>query len=260
MAEVAHLADWDDRVLLLDGDGSGPAAARNIGVEAARGAYIAFLDGDDLFLDTKLERHVSVLEAEPDASFSHTSYERMTAAGATIDVVHSGRFTGDVYPEILLNCPVATPTVLVRSAAIKSERFTESLRVADDTIMWITLARRSKVVGVDAPLTRVRMRESNAFLSADAQVIAWRTIAEVALPADRDLPWRERHSIAARLYAAVATQELARGRRFASSLAFARALAIWPFERQVYRTINSVTRAWVVPKRARLAELLRRRE
>ncbi|TAK50766.1 MAG: glycosyltransferase family 2 protein [Gammaproteobacteria bacterium] len=43
----------------------GISASRNAGVAAARGAWVAFLDADDLWLPERLERHAAVIDAEP---------------------------------------------------------------------------------------------------------------------------------------------------------------------------------------------------
>ncbi len=45
----------------------GMSASRNLGVRHARGTYIAYLDGDDVWLPNKLERQVALLRANPDA-------------------------------------------------------------------------------------------------------------------------------------------------------------------------------------------------
>jgi glycosyltransferase involved in cell wall biosynthesis len=58
-----------DRIRFLEHPGHanrGMSAARNLGIANARGAYVAFLDADDVWLPERLERHVDVLERQPD--------------------------------------------------------------------------------------------------------------------------------------------------------------------------------------------------
>lgn len=52
---IARHMQEDARLILLDGPGRGPAAARNLGIQAARGDWIAILDGDDIMHPRRLE-------------------------------------------------------------------------------------------------------------------------------------------------------------------------------------------------------------
>ena len=49
-----------------DGANHGTGPSRNLGLDHARGEYIAFLDADDVFLPERLARHVAMLEARPE--------------------------------------------------------------------------------------------------------------------------------------------------------------------------------------------------
>src|SRR4029079_1996060 len=46
----------------------GMSASRNLGIEHAKGAYIGFLDADDVWLPQKLEEQVAILRSQPEAS------------------------------------------------------------------------------------------------------------------------------------------------------------------------------------------------
>jgi hypothetical protein len=156
---------------------SGRSSARNRGIDLATGQFIAFLDSDDVFVPTKLERQLREMERHPDVALAHTSYARMDETGRVTEIVRSGRFTGNVFPEILTGCPIATPTVLVRTIALGRDlRFDESVEVGEDIILWSRLAARGPVLGIDKCLSHATYTASSSAACASVQAQAFRNM------------------------------------------------------------------------------------
>ncbi len=66
------LDTYRDRVVVIEEARSGAASARNAGVRAATGSWLAFLDADDIWLPQKLARQAAAWEAQPDADVLFT--------------------------------------------------------------------------------------------------------------------------------------------------------------------------------------------
>jgi hypothetical protein len=171
------VAGVSDRLIYVHQENHGVSSARNHGIRLARGKYIAFLDSDDLFLPTKLEKQVAYMEKNPGVVLSHTSYLRVNADGKHIEPVRSGTFSGHVYPKIIRRCPIATPTVMVHREALgENMRFLETISIGEDVILWIQLARRSAILGIDEPLTKIRIHRGSTAFDLQSQVIGVRNI------------------------------------------------------------------------------------
>ena len=141
----------------------GPAAARNIGIDAAIGDYVAFLDSDDEFLEDKIERQLSQM-VKHNLNISYTSYLRRD--GHTEFIMRLPALTGIVVPLIISNCVIATPTVIIKRSILSdfNLRFNEKLRISEDTCFWLEVAKHFEILLVDEPLTIVNVsRESHAY-------------------------------------------------------------------------------------------------
>jgi glycosyltransferase involved in cell wall biosynthesis len=141
------------RVKLIRQRNSGPAAARNAGWQVARGEYIAFLDSDDLFLPRKVEVQLAAMTAN-NAVFSQTSYSRYWAGVAGTQRQGSGAHNR--FPDIIGGCSIATPTVMLKTSLRDEFQFPEHVRIGEDNILWLKIAARHGVLGIDEALTLVR--------------------------------------------------------------------------------------------------------
>lgn len=126
-------------------------------IAAARGRYIALLDGDDYFTHRKkLQMQVDLLEANPDVGMCYGRSERVDESGVTT-----------IYPEgeclttleaMLRRNPAENCTVVARKALV--ERYYEEIRPAehpewltDDLPMWLWFAANSRYMAIDCPMS-----------------------------------------------------------------------------------------------------------
>ena len=77
----ALLKEYGARVRVIRQANAGQSAARNAGVEAAVGRFVAFLDQDDRWYPSKLAQQVATLNAEPDVVLVHCNYDKMDSSG-----------------------------------------------------------------------------------------------------------------------------------------------------------------------------------
>jgi GT2 family glycosyltransferase len=135
---------FSSRLRYIKQENRGVAAARNAGLHAARGEWVAFLDSDDTWLPTFLEKQTALLDrSNADLVYSDAMlFGDSPAAGQTFMKLQGAG--GEVTTERLLFTKVSlqTSTVLARKEAIvRVGLFNESLRRGQDFELWFRLAK-----------------------------------------------------------------------------------------------------------------------
>lgn len=133
----------DDRLRLVRKPNGGCASSRNAGLAVARGEFVAFLDGDDFWHPRKLERELSVLEADPSADLVFSLSEVVDESGRNLGLMKSGSRRSFDFEDLLVENPVGNGSaVLIRRDALdRAGPFDESLPASSDCDMWLRLAR-----------------------------------------------------------------------------------------------------------------------
>ncbi len=137
--------------------------ARNTGVLASRGAYVAFLDDDDEWLPTKLEQQVAVAKQDPTIGLVTCKGRMVNETGQVVRI--GPQFAGPISFKTLLTdwCCIWSPSgILIRRACFERIGvFDPIYRFANDYEFYFRLARRYRLVRVEEPLFRYTVHSGN---------------------------------------------------------------------------------------------------
>jgi len=185
---AAALAAWPEVKMLRHSRRRGVSAARNTGIRAARGEWLAFLDSDDLWLSEKLARQLAYLEDRPGLMLCQTD-ETWVRRGARVNKPLSHRkVAGRIFLPSLDRCLVSPSAVILPRKLIEAHGgFDETLPAAEDYDLWLRLTWRYEVGLVDEPLVVKRGGHADQ-LSRQWGLDRWRIQALVKLLGEPDLP------------------------------------------------------------------------
>jgi glycosyltransferase involved in cell wall biosynthesis len=135
----------DLRVRVLRQPNGGAAAARNRGIEMARGDLVAFQDSDDEWLPGHLAGHVAMLDDHPEAGvvYSYMTRRRGPTEKLIPDPTTPQR-EGDLSRALLRRNLVGTPTAVVRrQVLLEAGPMDPRLPQLEDWDLWIRVAQRA---------------------------------------------------------------------------------------------------------------------
>jgi GT2 family glycosyltransferase len=182
----------DPRIKILHQENGGPALARNFGISQSTGKYIAFLDGDDLWLPDKLEKHVEHLESSPEVGVSFCRSALIDENSNPLGIYQAITKLEDVtLLDLLCRTPIGNGSVPVMRREVFSDiKFPvqtgkaeqegyfnpdRRLHPSEDVECWLRIAlqTRWKIEGIPEALTLYRVNSRGFSANLVKKLRSW---------------------------------------------------------------------------------------
>lgn len=144
------LAAYGDRIRVICQANSGVSAARNAGIRASRGEFVALLDSDDTWTPDKITCQINFFKANPKALICQTQEIWIRNGRRVNPMKKHEKPSGDIFIPSLGLCLVSPSAVMMRKSlfGIKG-MFNEDFPVCEDYDLWLRVARDTPVYLID---------------------------------------------------------------------------------------------------------------
>ncbi len=184
----------DYRIKIIHQNNRGLAGARNTGIRHAQGEYLAFLDGDDMWLPDKLEKHIEHLESSPHVGVSFSRSALIDETGNLLGTYLMPKLQDITPPCLLCDNPVGNgSSAVIRKEVFEAIKFQDNLygsvedfyfdehfRQAEDVECWLRIVIQThwQIEGIPHALTLYRVNSGGLSASLLKQLEALQKVIE----------------------------------------------------------------------------------
>lgn len=146
-------------ILFTNKTRKGAAYSRNLGIRNAHGEYIAFLDGDDLWKQTKLEEQLKFMD-ENKYSFSSTFYSLIDKDGKSLNkTITSPKII--THRRFLQACYIGCLTAMYKRSIYPDLQIPETIKKRNDYALWLKLSEKTHCYAYPKVLANYRKRTNS---------------------------------------------------------------------------------------------------
>lgn len=164
-----NLKDQRIRFFNTDKPSGSPSQPRNIAMSKASGRYIAFLDSDDIWHPTKIEKQLEIVQKYK-TPFVFSNYEKMTSEGAISDriVISPSRVT---LKDMYYGNPMGCLTVMIDIETIGKFAFKKNGH--EDCVAWIEILQKGYIAHNTNTIEAVYRESKNSVSSNKFVILHW---------------------------------------------------------------------------------------
>ena len=160
----------DERIILLKNEKNmGAAYSRNVAIEKARGDYLAFLDGDDLWETTKLEKQIEFMKKN-NFDFSYTNYDLIDEDDKEIGIYYTGPKTL-TFRSFLRTNYVGCLTVIYKKTICPNVHVPDDLFKRNDYAMWLLISKNANCYLFNEILSHYRITKDGISSGKKTRII-----------------------------------------------------------------------------------------
>ncbi len=147
------LKPFMESIILLRQENRGVSAARNAGINAAKGEFIAFLDSDDLWMPGKISCQINFFNDNPDAMICQTEEIWIRNGKRVNPKKKHKKISGMIFEPSLNLCLVSPSAVMMKKSLFEIKgNFDENLPACEDYDLWLRISSTIPVYLIDTPL------------------------------------------------------------------------------------------------------------
>ena len=135
------IKNFDKRInLYINKKNMGAGLSRNIAIDYSKGNFIAFLDSDDIWKESKLENQIEFMKKNS-LIVSHTSYDIINKHKKVI----STRRARDFYAvnDLLKSCDIGLSTVIISKKIKELNLQFPNLKTKEDFVLWLSILKKN---------------------------------------------------------------------------------------------------------------------
>lgn len=180
---ISNFAEKDKRILILKNEkNEGAAISRNKAIKIAKGRFIAFLDSDDLWFPSKLEKQVEFSIINKFA-LTYSAYQKISEDGSLLGIISVPKKVS--YKSILKTCSIGCLTAMY-DTSILGKIYMPNIRKRQDYGLWLKILKKIDFAhGMNEILAQYRVRKnsisSNKLKAAKYQWKVYREVENLSL-------------------------------------------------------------------------------